>query len=341
VSGGPAETEKAKRGVLRRMLEAGAAAAGREGRVLHLARLAGGASKESWAFDLDRGDGAPLPLVARIAPDAARFAAVGTVSLATEAALQTLAGRHGVPVPGVVFTLPPGPIDGYVVRRIAGETVGPRILGSESLAAARPDLAARCGAILARIHAIPLDEAPVLERFTPLEAVAALDRRYGATERPRPMFELALRWLRDELADAPAPALLHGDFRNGNLIVGEDGIRAVLDWETAHVGAPAEDLGWLCVTSWRFGRPDLPVGGFGTREALLAAYHDAGGTRIDPHMLHVWEAFGTLRWGVMCAEVAARFRDGVRSVEGAMIARRASETEFDLARLILGACDAG
>ncbi|MCP1845961.1 hypothetical protein ACVIHI_008577 [Bradyrhizobium sp. USDA 4524] len=38
----------------------------------------------------------------------------------------------------------------------------------------------------------------------------------------------------------------------------------------------------------------------------------------------------------MCAEVAERFREGVRSIEGAMIARRASETEYSLIRLIGG-----
>ena len=61
-------------------------------------------------------------------------------------------------------------------------------------------------------------------------------------------------------ADRPAPpVLVHGDFRNGNFIVGADGIRAVLDWELAHLGDPVEDLGWLCVKSWRFGNADQIV----------------------------------------------------------------------------------
>jgi aminoglycoside phosphotransferase (APT) family kinase protein len=40
---------------------------------------------------------------------------------------------------------------------------------------------------------------------------------------------------------------VHGDFRNGNLIIGLEGIRAVLDWELAHAGDPMQDLGYLCV----------------------------------------------------------------------------------------------
>ena len=72
---------------------------------------------------------------------------------------------------------------------------------------------------------------------------------------------------------------MHGDFRNGNFIVGPDGIRAVLDWELAHLGDPIEDLGWLCVKSWRFGIADQLVGGFGDVDELLAAYDGAGGAR--------------------------------------------------------------
>ncbi|MER3453298.1 MAG: phosphotransferase family protein, partial [Acidimicrobiia bacterium] len=70
-------------------------------------------------------------------------------------------------------------------------------------------------------------------------AVAAFAARGWAS----PAFELALRWL---WANRPAPggtAVVHGDFRMGNLLVGPEGLRAVLDWELAHVGDPLEDLG--------------------------------------------------------------------------------------------------
>ena len=55
---------------------------------------------------------------------------------------------------------------------------------------------------------------------------------------------------------------VHGDFRCGNLLVGPDGLRGVLDWELAHAGDPAEDIGWLCAPAWRFGGAG-EVGGFG------------------------------------------------------------------------------
>ncbi len=149
------------------------------------------------------------------------------------------------------------------------------------------------------------------------------------------MFELALRWLRDH---DPGPSrevtLVHGDFRHGNLIIGPDGVRAVLDWELAHVGDPMEDLGWICVNSWRFGEIDKPVGGLGSREELFAGY-EAAGRRVDPARVMFWEVVGTLRWGVMCCGMMRRFRIGPEhSLERAMIGRRSSETEIDLLRLL-------
>ena len=57
----------------------------------------------------------------------------------------------------------------------------------------------------------------------------------------------------------------------------QQGLAAVLDWELTHLSVPAEDLGWLCVQAWRFGQWQQPVGGFGTRAALIRAYAEAGG----------------------------------------------------------------
>ncbi|HYI26659.1 MAG TPA: phosphotransferase family protein, partial [Bradyrhizobium sp.] len=202
-------------------------------------------------------------------------------------------------------------------------------------AEARPKLARQIGGILAGIHSLDLSQLPELRIMTAAKEIGELERDYRSFDWPRPVFELALRWLRER---DPGPSrqvtLVHGDLRHGNLIIGSDGVRAVLDWELAHAGDPMEDLGWVCVNSWRFGEIDKPVGGFGTREELFAGY-EAAGRHVDPDRVQFWEVMGTLRWGVMCCGMMRNFRIGPEhSIERAMIGRRSSETEIDLLRLL-------
>lgn len=300
-----------------------------------LARLSAGATQEIWRFDLLT-DAGPEPLILRRAPGGSVVSATA-VGLATEAALMAAAAAAGVPVARTRHVLEPddGLGEGFIMSFIEGETLGGRIARGEAFAAARAVLPAQCGAALAQIHSIDPERFPSLKTMAPREAIAQYREAYAATAWPRPVFDLALRWLEDH---CPAPperlCLVHGDFRNGNLIVGPEGLRAVLDWELAHVSDPVEDLAWICVSSWRFGVADRPVGGFGRREDLWAAYEAAGGGRVDPERARFWEAFGCLRWGVMCAGMTATFRGADPNVERAVIARRASETEVDLMRLI-------
>ena len=82
------------------------------------------------------------------------------------------------------------------------------------------------------------------------------------------MIDFTARWLLAHLPRDPRRTLVHNDFRNGNLIVSPRGVDAVLDWELAHVGDPMRDLGWIQTNSWRYGRRELPVGGFGSAEDL-------------------------------------------------------------------------
>jgi aminoglycoside phosphotransferase (APT) family kinase protein len=254
-----------------------------------------------------------------------------------EAALMRLAYDVGVPSPKVLHVLQPNDElgTGFIMERVEGETIPRKILRDQKFVKVRPRLARQCGGILAAIHGIAQPELPELRRMTAKTEIAQLEQEYRSFDWPRPVFDLALRWLRDH---DPGPSeqvtLVHGDFRHGNLIIGPDGVRAVLDWELAHTGDPMEDLGWICVNSWRFGEIDKPVGGFGTREELFAGYEAAGG-RVDPPRVNFWEVMGTLRWGIMCCGMMQRFRIGPEhSMERAMIGRRSSETEIDLLRLL-------
>jgi aminoglycoside phosphotransferase (APT) family kinase protein len=301
-----------------------------------LTRLSGGATQEIWRFDLETADG-PKRLIMRRAPGGDRLTELG-VGLNVEAQLIAAARGRGVAVPEVHHTLAPedGLGHGFIMEFVAGEVLGGRIVKAASLARARDTLAYSCGRILARIHSIDPNDFPSLAVQTPADLIAQWRAAYGRDSIRRPVFDLAFHHLSAGCPPPPAKArLVHGDFRNGNLIVGPEGVRAVLDWELAHVGDPMEDLGWLCVNSWRFGHMEKPVGGFGEYEDLYAGYEAAAGVRIDRAMAKWWEMFGTLRWGVICASSLAAFRGINPSVERAMIARRASETEIDLLGLMV------
>jgi aminoglycoside phosphotransferase (APT) family kinase protein len=287
--------------------------------VANVRRLSGGASRETWAVDATGDAGDVRQLVVRRDPRG--------IARAPEAALLRAAAEAGVPVPGIVAE----DDEHLVVERIDGETIPRKILRDEEFASARPLLARQCGEALARIHSIPVDAVPGLAREDPIPTWREALDNLG---QPHPTFELALRWLEQRRPPEAGTTIVHGDFRNGNLIVGPDGLRAVLDWELAHLGDPMEDLGWLCVEAWRFG-VDRPVGGFGDYDALFAAYEDAGGRAVDAEVVRWWEVLGTLKWGIMCIIQAFTHLSGtVRSVELATIGRRVCENEWDLLELI-------
>lgn len=291
-----------------------------------LCRLSGGASRHTWAFDATAPDGRRRPLIMR--------AGQGNdgVPLAVEGAAMAAAARAGVPVPRVLAA---GDGDGeaalpwLVMERVDGETLAPRILRDPGLAEARARLAAELGRTVARVHSVPLSEVPSVRPLG--DPLAALVTAYlPAGRRPPPGLALGLRWLAEHRPEPACTALVHGDFRLGNLIIGPDGLRAVLDWELVHRGDPVQDLGWLFAKVWRFGSPH-PAGGMGSRKQLLDGYASVAGWRPTEAQLHWWELYATVRWGLMTAAMAGRHLSGAEpSVELAAIGRRGCEQEFDV-----------
>ncbi len=246
------------------------------------------------------------------------------------------AEQAGVPVPNVVASSDVssddelGP-DYSITEFVDGETIPQKILRAEEFAAARSRAVEQAATALARIHSIPIDAVPGLQQTDQLALYRDL---YEGLDQPHPAFEITFRWLEANRPRSERSTIVHGDFRNGNFIMGTDGLRAVIDWELAHIGDPLEDIGWLCVKSWRFGRPE-PVGGFGAYEELFAAYERESNTQIDRAGARWWEVLGTLKWGVICILQAHKHLSGTeRSVELAAIGRRVCEVEHDLLLLL-------
>jgi aminoglycoside phosphotransferase (APT) family kinase protein len=300
------------------------------GRVLRVRRLSGGASRVTSAFDLEMPSGVVRALILQQAGGA--VSAAGSAErpdIRVEAALLRAARQAGVPVPEVVGAgtddeLRPGWL---VVERLEGETIPRRILRDDQFAAARPVLTDQAARALATIHSIDPASVPGLPGADPLgHPIVLLD----ALHEVRPVLELGERWLARSRPSAGERVVVHGDFRMGNFLVDGGGLRGVLDWELAHLGDPAEDIGWLCARAWRFGRPDR-VGGFGPLDQFLDTYASASGRAVDVDRVGWWEAYATVKWAVICLLQASPHLGGAtRSVELAAIGRRVCESERDL-----------
>ena len=290
------------------------------GEVGDLTRMLGGASRETWAFALDG-----RPLVLRRDPDGAPRAG----AMRREAELLRAAAKAGVPVPEVIDA----DDRSIVMQRLEGETIARRILREAEFAGARHRLVEQCATAIARLHTrVAVDDVGELPEDP--DPVATLRTMLDGFGEAHPALELALLRLAASRPDTGRRTVVHGDFRLGNWMVDATGLVGVLDWELAHIGDPVEDIGWMCVRSWRFGGKQ-PVAGVGSREELLDAYRAAGGGDVDDASLRWWELYGTTRWGVICVQQAATHLSGaVRSVELAAIGRRICEVERDVLELL-------
>jgi aminoglycoside phosphotransferase (APT) family kinase protein len=290
-----------------------------------LRRLSSGASRETFALETASRGG----LVVQIARAGGKL-----VNPPPQAALLAAAAEAGVPVPAVVAHGVDDQVLGpswTVVEALPGTTDPKAILAGGSLPSPQrliDDLARA----LASIHRMPIDSQTLPAIEDPLALLREWHDRLGE---PHPAFELAFKELEAARPQATRRTLVHGDFRMGNLMVDGSGLTGVLDWELTHAGDPLEDLGWLCVRAWRFERPDRPAAGLGSREQLQEAYERHAAAAVDPASLRWWELAGTLRWGVFCVMQAfAHLSGSRRSVEHAVIGRRACEVEWDLLELL-------
>jgi aminoglycoside phosphotransferase (APT) family kinase protein len=253
-------------------------------------------------------------------------------SMEMEAELLRAADDAGLPVPRLVDARTAAADEPrYLLSvRVEGETSGARIVRDARFDAARGTIAASLGATLAAIHRIEPSTVTALERFDVWSRCA---EELGRLPDPHPVLEYALAWTDRHRPEPAAEVVVHGDFRLGNLIVSPNGLEAVIDWEGAHIGQPGEDIGWLCMRSWRFGGRHR-VAGVGELTELLDAYASSGGQSISAADVLWWEIVGNVRWALGCLAHGAAFLAGERSVESAVIGRRVDEPEYDLLRLI-------
>ena len=311
---------------------------GAPGTVSALVPVTGGATKHTYSFYAQVGD-VRLPFILQLSTASADKAATFTPRLTArqDAALMKAAIGRGVPAPRVCALLEPGDGlgDGYITARIPGEALGKKIVHDPAFEKARQALTVQFGRSLAGIHGIDPARHPQLMAFgaaAQIEGFAGIVEHYGVRS---PVLAYALAWSREHAPASGPVTVVHGDFRMGNVMVDQDGLAGVLDWESAHTGDPMQDLGYLCVNTWRFGSA-LPVAGVGTREQLFSAYEAAGGCPVNANAVRFWEAWGSIKWAIGAMRKGLRYRDklGPPTLEQCVIGRRMEEPLWDFFELI-------
>lgn len=303
--------------------------------------LAGGACQDNFVVQTIT-DGAPGRMVLR---SDAKGSLPGSLSRRQEYAIIQAAVAAGVPTPAVTGLgeglVRPGAW-GYFMDWADGVAIGAKVVRSSSLAAAREVLPEQLAAAAAAIHRItpatnPDLSIPTISPDGDVIGEMLAFQRASMADIPEahPALSLAMRWLEESRPASSEVVLVHGDFRIGNFLVAPGGLTAVLDWEFAHWGNPMEDLAWLCVRDWRFGRVASPVGGLCDRARFYRAYEQASGRCVDPALVHYFEVLGNLRWAIGAVVQGLRYlRGGEADLELLAIARRSAEMEYEALRLI-------
>jgi aminoglycoside phosphotransferase (APT) family kinase protein len=274
-------------------------------------RTSAGFSRENWVFDATWA-GERHDLIARRDP-------LGSV-LETDRKVETAVLRAlvdtGVPVPtlrwvdlegtrlgrpALIMDLAPGTCEGFVLN-------GDRPLDD------RVALAHRIYDHLAGIHLVgwrSLGLGPVLGDPGSKAALWALDHWESELRRvqldPEPELTYVLAWLR---ANAPAnevTTLVHGDFKPGNVLLEGDDVSVVLDWETAHLGDPHEDLGWV-TNPLRQG--EHRIAGAWEPQDLLDRWAECTGWTVDPVAVRWWQVLANVKLAVIVLTGSRAFVEG-------------------------------
>jgi aminoglycoside phosphotransferase (APT) family kinase protein len=311
-----------------------------------LALIGGGASQETWQLEA-RIESGPRqghwPLILRRPLGGSIY--TSALDLITEYRVLAAAYASGVPTPRPFCLL--DDLLGQpatLVERLHGESIGRKLVKEAAFAVARTRLPEQMGQALAAIHTVDLASsglchslpAPPASLGSARWRIEQIEAGLDAIDEPHPALELCLRWLRRH--EPPPPSrlvLVHGDFRIGNMLVGPDGLLAVIDWEFAHLGDPYEDLSWVLLREWRFGMGHLRFGGVGEPEPFFAAYAARTGLAVDPARVAYWEVLGNAWWALGTLNQTRRHLRGEQAnLEFASLGRRCAEMELEALELI-------
>lgn len=206
-----------------------------------------------------------------------------------------------VPVPGVLLLEEDESILGkpfLIMEKVRGDTLS---FAYHALSRERKKrLSREYASTLADIHSTDWrepglfpDEAPGdAAQFADTELRKCRDKLEGIHGIPRQMLEDALGRLDESRPHCGELALIHGDYNIGNVLFSGNKIVAVLDWETACIGDPALDLGWL------YPGGALALGLPMDREDFITLYRQGGGKNTDN--LPFYQALAIVKLTTVC-----------------------------------------
>ena len=188
------------------------------------------------------------------------------------------------------------------------------VLNGDQPLAARVALAERFCDVLVSIHQVDwrgLGLDSVLPDPGAAASLVALDHWEAVLRKhqlePLPELDLVAGWLRAHAPSSPGTVLVHGDFKPGNALLRGDDVGVVLDWETAHLGDPLEDLGWVTNP---LRRREHQIPGAWTAAELLFRYRESTGVVVAEEALQWWRVLANFKLAVIGLTGVAAFVDG-------------------------------
>ena len=274
--------------------------------ISNLTPVSGGNARKAWAFDLTLGHDAPIPCIILMQAGAGQLES----DLRAEFRVLDALSGSGVPAPRALLLDADGSALGapcVIMERVPGVT--------DILALRAPEPAGRNRAVVlafadaaAKLHNFSTDQLGFLgdtnRTSAAAEQVAFWEARFLKQRmEPHPAIAFALQWLKTHAPAAERISLVHGDYRLGNFLFEGEDITALLDWEMAHLGDPAEDIAWAYRALWT---PEMHV----PIDAFVERYHAAGGPTIRPENLLFYRLFGEIKHAVISLTAARSFADG-------------------------------
>src|SRR5712692_5041892 len=126
--------------------------------------------------------------------------------------------------------------------------------------------------------------------------------------KPEPVLTEVLMWLKANAPEAKRLAFVHGAYRTGNLIIKDDAIAAIIDWELQVIGDPLYDVAYVLSDLNREGSPLLSC--VIEREFFLDYYQQLTGLTVDLDVCRYYEILYMMRSTAFWLSASGLFAEG-------------------------------